>query len=274
MPLRLFKKICAEVDPDITKHAPSGSLSIACRALKDALGVEHEYQILQHPKVLSIVDDCVADEHLRTLYKPAGSWSTVPLTNSQIDDTIHQWERGFPDMLDIEMNMIDFADYGGTLEQLISSVDELARGRPVILTMPETHRQLTNATPKHIFCCVLNSDSLGGPGKHWTAIFMDFSKPQGTIEFFNSSGNQPYPEVVMWQSRMINSVMKHGICNDVEFVQVSNIKHQRGPTECGVYCLFYLWSRLNGTSYEHFKKHEIRDEVVTKFRQSHLFLPP
>lgn len=273
MPTHIFKKIYT----GLIGAQPAAHITGAIEAVKERLDVEHEYDILKHPRVQEILND-EPDEAIERIivmhYKPVGSWDPIPLSNTQIDQTIEQWECGFPDLFNLEINMINFADYGGTLEQLIGALTKIKDGKAVELTMPETRHTRKLPPGKRIFASVLNSDMLGGPGKHWTTVFIDLSKPHGTVEFFNSSGNPPYPEILMWQGRFIRAALDQGLCTDIEFVPVSNIKHQRGPTECGVYSLFYIWSRLNGRGHEFFKKNEIRDHEVTKFRKSHLFIDP
>jgi hypothetical protein len=51
---------------------------------------------------------------------------------------------------------------------------------------------------------------------------------------------------------------------------VSSIRHQHTRSECGVYSLFYIWSRLNGTPVSYFQNTPVPDNVMFEFRQ-HLF---
>ena len=93
-----------------------------------------------------------------------------------------------------------------------------------------------------------------------------------SIEFYNSSGNPTYKAVLEWQYKVKKEL--ESIIADlkldtsrVEVVEVTNIRHQFSDTECGPFCLYYIYSRLNGIPYSHFKHNPITDEKVTEFRK-------
>jgi len=47
-------------------------------------------------------------------------------------------------------------------------------------------------------------------------------------------------------------------------------RHQRGDTECGVYSLYYIRQRLEGTPARWFATDTVPDDAMIKFRK-HLF---
>jgi hypothetical protein len=126
--------------------------------------------------------------------------------------------------------------------------------------------------------CVINTDKYQGPGKHWMALFVDTTTPTWTVEFFNSSGNNPAPEWVNWMEKTKN-ILERIISSDssdsnkrpvVEIIKSSNQQHQWSRSECGLYSLFYIWARLNHLSVEYFALNTIPDQLMFEFRH-HLF---
>jgi Ulp1 family protease len=47
----------------------------------------------------------------------------------------------------------------------------------------------------------------------------------------------------------------------------NNIRHQDGSSECGVYCLYFIRSRLEGTAFARFLNARISDEAMILFRR-------
>jgi hypothetical protein len=118
--------------------------------------------------------------------------------------------------------------------------------------------------------CIINSDNYQGSGKHWMALFVDTRSSPMTVEFFNSSGNYPVKQWSDWMHKTKDDLAPKG---KVKIVNVAGLQHQRSKTECGVYSLYYIWSRLNGISPEAFQKIKVDDELMFEFRQ-HLFSDP
>jgi len=189
------------------------------------------------------------------------------LSNTDIDLILAQWSVAFPDFYAYNFNMLDYTQ------------NSFHNGR--IVHEPDT---LATIEPKEIFkkykCCgcVINSDVYSGNGKHWMALFADNRGPSPTVEFFNSSGRSPDVEWLSWLNRA-----KRGIDDiNTEAERTSHIKksparvvygnmvQQYSMTECGVYSLFYIWARLNGTPAEYFEKNHVKDELMFEFR-AHLY---
>lgn len=56
----------------------------------------------------------------------------------------------------------------------------------------------------------------------------------------------------------------------VEAVPLTDVRHQNSRTECGVYTLYFIRSRLEGRPYSEFRSGRIPDEAMTEFRR-HVF---
>ena len=128
---------------------------------------------------------------------------------------------------------------------------------------------------------IANEDVSTGGGTHWVAIYIDMTTDGTydnpfTIEFFNSGGGKIYPEILEWFYKIqhtINTTPRNGgTDNDITYhakcVCVCKIQHQRKNSECGVYSLYYIWSRVSGTPYKMFELHRVADEQMIKFRKA------
>lgn len=188
--------------------------------------------------------------------------NTNLLSNYNIDDTLVRWAREFKDFYPCPFSMIDFktvvndfctinlADVISGKASYVDPIDGVQKG------------------PFKTYGCVLNTDVSTGRGKHWVCVFVDCRSNLWTVEYFNSSGNPPHADVREWMEVQRSNLLK--IHNNVETITVTNIVHQKSNTECGMYVLYYIRSRLDGISYKHFLTKRIEDADVTKFRK-HVF---
>lgn len=117
------------------------------------------------------------------------------------------------------------------------------------------------------FGCVVNTDVSSGGGIHWFSIFFDFSTTPYTIEYFNSSGldikNIKFKKYLLALADKIN--LNKAPC---VYVRATDIQHQSHSTSnCGVYSLYYIWRRLNGTPHAWFSKNKVSDKAMTLFRR-------
>ncbi len=129
---------------------------------------------------------------------------------------------------------------------------------------------------------IVNTDPSTKNGQHWFPIYINFNSAGTlydpyTIEYFNSSG-QPIKNN---QFKQFFIDLAFNISNQLQkcchFIQVTNIQHQgldpiigEESGNCGVYSIYYIWSRLEGVPYTYFNKKQriITDELITKIRES------
>lgn len=158
------------------------------------------------------------------------------LTNKNIDDVIKQLCRKWPSLFHMEFHMINFD-----------------RGDPKPLARLDMCRDAIGQS-KNMFCVVINADTYGSPGTHWFCLFGDFraggtqTQPY-TLEYFNSSGSPPARSVSEWMIKTKYNIEES--CNaHVQLLpkaKVRTIQHQRDTdSECGVYCLYYIYNRVAG----------------------------
>jgi hypothetical protein len=235
-----------------------------------------ESKILEHPIIHKIIGPDIANKELVENFKPIGPWDEVPLNNFEVDSVLDQWKLKWDNYINLHFNMIDFANHNGSMTIPISDLIEkkITKFQQKWEDTPINLCTVSSTNPKYI-SCVLNSGKYGSGGKHWTAIFINIAGLEWTLEFFNSSGNPPYPEVEAWWGKnkvqLEKYIEKNNLPNKVKCVKVSDIMHQRASTTCGPYSLYYIWSRLNGVDYLQFKHTEITDDIVQNFTRTHLY---
>lgn len=241
-------------------------------AAQDKYGCPNESCVL-----VAVSDEVNAKERekikkvLEKDFKPVGPKNSLALLNNHhIDNTLRLWGQEFPDFYPCPFAMMDFNVNGNFFNKI--HFPDLLEGRLKV--------DLGKMVPKNnrvckTFGCVVNTDISSGPGKHWVAVFVDCRLPPGSpwsIEYFNSAGHTP-PDIMshwMERHRAILDKYRNGenqLNNEVITVSVTNIDHQESQTECGLYALFYIRRRLEGTPYNFFNKQLVPDAAMTKFRQ-------
>jgi hypothetical protein len=129
--------------------------------------------------------------------------------------------------------------------------------------------------PCRSFGCAINSDVSSGDGIHWMALFIDMRPQNGedpwTIEYFNSAATPPQNSITNWMNNKkieLEEFLKNNNKNNkVIIANVHKLEHQMSSTECGVYTLFYIRSRLENIPHTKFLQEVIPDENMEDFRK-------
>lgn len=223
------------------------------KLLADKGATIDELGFLLDKRTIGLVGEKEVIREIQENFKPVGPIDNGLFSNFVIDNAIvHHLSSLDEAFLGLDVNLMDFPEYKGSLTKLKPS--------PGGVTFDKEH--------KH-FGCVLNTLMTTGNLKkvgHWVAIYGDFRNPKlATIEYFNSSGNNPPKKVFEWMEQFAQD------CTDKRgtkciAVVASNIRHQKSDTECGIYAMYYLVARFIGISYKKFREDVIPDEHVNKFR--------
>jgi hypothetical protein len=225
-------------------------------ALEEILNVPSEAAIWEHPRFRKFVGEQLADEVLASRYKPSGpAHSTALLDNFNIDNSLKQWSKHSGKLFGkkfyhMPFQMIDFRKTGSELSYI--DLGELVR------------------KGYDSFGVVLNTDVSTGRGKHWFCIYGDFAH-RGTredpyqLEYFNSSGNVPMDEVAIWLEETCHNFLKyHG--KHCEIVRSVPRRLQNSNTECGMWSLLYIRSRLEGKPANWFYVSRTNDADMIEYR--------
>ena len=110
---------------------------------------------------------------------------------------------------------------------------------------------------------IFNIDPHYKEGSHWVAMFIDMTHPLHYIDYFDSAGDKP-PQLI---HKFMKSIKTKFDKNKDDSVLIYNDRrHQYGTSECGVYSIYYILSRIeNKTPFELSKKH-ITDAQMNKLR--------
>lgn len=200
-------------------------------------------------------------EHLQTMVlRPEGpSIGRKWLNTENIDNCLIQYEVEHKDF-----------KYLGTMPRDFQSHD--------FLKQDENFYEKLIKDGKVKMGMVYNTDSLGGNGEHWNALFVDFKN--GSIEFFDSYGKEADIEKEVHEHMdLLKKVMQKN-CNNVKLVvnqnnllqcdmpekKINKYRHQYKGSECGVYSMNFIIKRLGGTTFDDICKSKIPDDEMNKMR--------
>ena len=81
---------------------------------------------------------------------------------------------------------------------------------------------------------ISNTDTSGGPGKHWVVLYFP---EQGPHEFFDSLGNSPNYYGVGFEKFL-----------DKKYLMCTTQLQQTTSNVCGLYCVYYVLKRCQGNT--------------------------
>lgn len=218
--------------------------------IKKKYNLKHEYEIYETSDIIKIIGKKQSFNILKNIFVNKGpNDSTALLNNLDIDNLCKKWMEHTNQFnkkyYHIPFQMIDFMDYKNPLRDL--DIEKLIKNG------------------YDCFSCVLNTDISTGNGKHWFCIYGEIKNNNVTIEHFNSSGMPIRISVLKWLEKQIIELKlkdynaKYIYVNENKQIQYSN-------TECGVWCLIYILSRLLNKPNNWFIKVDMLDKTITEYR--------
>ena len=149
---------------------------------------------------------------------------------------------------------------------------------------------------KHRIGVIFNLDKHTQPGSHWVAMFAKFppslkqlttnnstitnnsnggnngsnngsnsgSNEVSEICYWDSYGMKPNPEVVVLMNRLKEQATELGHSVNIK---INKYRHQYKNSECGVYCIYFLTSFLEGRSFEDIVSNIITDDKMFEKRK-------
>ena len=215
--------------------------------MKERMNCNSESCILKSEEFKRFAQISGIDTILDEFFKPSGPSQTFGLlSNVNIDNVLDQLEKRFKGFLHIPYQMRDFANVGS----------ELAR--------VDLADQFMNKGIK-TFGVVLNTDWSSGRGIHWYCLFGSKTGNKIIIEYFNSSGLAPLPETQAWLQKTKHYLTIKGLDADIKYS--TGIQFQNDDHSCGVYCLMYIWLRLEGVPHSWFTADNFDDSFMHKARK-------
>lgn len=179
--------------------------------------------------------------------KPKGQ--TQWLSTNDIDGVLKQYEAKYPDFAFMGTVPIDF-------DQVIEEY------KNIDVCMLHGGKRGGMNIDRYGF--VFNLDPHDQKGSHWVCMFMNLKDDQRYIGFFDSYGGPPPKQIKVLISRL-KAQVKNCLGIDLVF-KINTVQHQHKNTECGVYCLYFIYQCLQGHSFENITRTIILDDAVNKFR--------
>lgn len=223
------------------------------------------------------IDSTYKECLLNTYFKPIGSHDeNAWLNNTHIDLIQEQLYRKYPNYYYSFIHMIDnvmiYPRNINCINHKVSPIIEI-----------DFIKELNNKDPLYLsengkikwYGVVYNTDPSHKTGQHWFSILFNFST-NGTeldpfmIEYFNSSGLDIRD--INFKDFLYKLAFRISFETGKKTIvkKVTNIQHQSINTgNCGIYSLYYIWSRLNGIPLSTFNnpKKIISDDTMKKFRK-------
>ncbi len=244
--IEVMKKLIQNLNPG---EAPKNmSNKEVVEKTKKTLNCDEESCVVAHPEFEKIAGKKTADEIKKKRFKPDGPWNSKEwLNNFNIDQVLDQWKDIYPGFIHIPFQMRDFEQQNTELAT-INLADEYRNGMKS-------------------FGTVVNTDPSDKGGTHWFCIYGDFDSSLITLEYFNSSGELPLTEIHEWLHKSCNLLEKK-MGKKVKIVIVSRNEIQKSDSECGLFSMFYIYSRLNDIPYQYFSKlGSVTDDDMYEFRK-------
>lgn len=220
------------------------------KKVKNLLNCNAESCILKRKDFVSFAKLHNFEQILNRFFKPEGpSKETGLLSNFNIDEVLDQLADKFTDrkFLHIPFQMRDFEQIGSELSR-VDLAKEFASGTKT-------------------FGVVLNTDYSSGGGIHWFCLFGENYDDKIMLEYFNSSGNAPLPEVQAWLQKNKHYLEKK-MKKPVVIHETTGRQLQYDNHSCGVYCLCYIWLRLEGNPPQWFNSENFNDRLMLKARKN------
>lgn len=194
------------------------------------------------------------DTSVQSYYKPAKPDTQYKwLSTSDIDNVLKQYEKKYKDFV-----------FMGTVPLDFDEVIEEYKNIDLCKIYHGTNPRLGGGRKITKFGFVFNLDPHTKKGSHWVSMFMNLSGKDKFIGFFDSYGNQP-PSRIEKLIRKLKQQVKECLGFDVVY-KCNTVQHQHKGTECGVYCLYFIYQCLQGNSFETISENIILDDDVNKFR--------
>jgi hypothetical protein len=111
---------------------------------------------------------------------------------------------------------------------------------------------------------VFNLDKHTQSGSHWVAMYCDVK--EGFIGYWDSYGYEPNKEVVLLMERLKKQGDELGHKLNIK---INKNRHQYKNSECGVYCIYFITSLLDGNKFEDVVNKIVNDDDMNKKRKEY-----
>ena len=200
------------------------------------------------------IKDSPLSRELLKNFKPMmpKKWDTNPiegLNTIDIRDVMNQYEIKYPEFEFVGPVTMDFDTKLG-FGQCV--VDELCKVK--------LNNLMAKGDTK--LGVIFNLDKHTQSGSHWVAMHCDVKG--GYIGYWDSYGMKPSPEIVVLMDRLKQQATDLG--HNLE-IKINKTRHQYKNSECGVYCIYFITSLLDGKNFEEVVENIISDDDMNAKRK-------
>lgn len=245
--LKALKNIASKINNDIRyNQTPNININMYTKNDKSKLIRDIQSKISCN----SDLDFCILNKdteffkEIKTFFKPKGpSKSKKWLSTLDIQKVMDQYMIKYPNFHFYGPYPMDFANF------------------QTELTNSNFKRAMKNKTKMGV---IFNQDYSTGNGSHWVSLFVDLENK--TICYFDSAGDRPMKEV----KKLIRDLMSSAKKQNIKLKLMENKKqHQYKNTECGVYSIYFITSRLAGKSCSFLFENIIHDNKMSSNREKY-----
>ena len=203
------------------------------------------------------IKDSPLSRELLKNFKPLmpKKWDTNPiewLNTIDIRDVMNQYEIKYPDFEFVGPVPMDFDTKLG-FGQCV--VDELCKVK--------LNNLMAKGDTK--LGVIFNLDKHTQSGSHWVAMYCDINNKNGAyVGYWDSYGMKPSPEVVVLMDRLKEQAKELG--HNLE-IKINKTRHQYKNSECGVYCIYFITSLLDGKNFEEVVNNIVSDDNMNAKRK-------
>jgi len=191
------------------------------------------------------------------LKPPKPETPTKWLSTNDIDQVLKQYEGLYDDFFFMGTVPIDFDEVIDQYKNI--DLCEMYLGKS----------KITHGKKVRRYGFVFNLDPSYKSGSHWVCMFIDLTG-KNYIGFFDSYGHPPPNRILKLIEKLIEQARE---CIGITLrYKCNTVQHQHKGTECGVYCLYFIYQCLRGISFEKITETIILDDDVNQFR--HVFFRP
>ena len=235
--------------------------------LADYTKCDNEKCILLNSEVKEeLQKEGVSSSEIMDFFKAEGPRETDDwLSDKNIHDVLNQYKKEYPEFDYYPCCLMDFDK---VLEENGAEAAPLLAKKSVVDFIREGKKKIA---------CIPNTGVGRSRGIHWVTLFVDVGSSINvwSVEYFNSTGQPPTKEFNTWLNRAYNDLKNYARAKglSVEIVVKKNSTvMQTENSECGVYSLYYVRSRLEGRTFEEITSEPIKDDSMILFRR-YLFSP-
>ena len=194
---------------------------------------------------------------LRRIMKPKGSVNGNEWVNSdQIEKILDNWEY----MSEKKFYSMNYA----TIDFETCNNPNFEKIKKVTIDWLIKNNKQTSAA-------IINTDTCDGGGQHWFPIFIDLRKDCILLEYYNSVNKRMPNNICEFFNKLKTNYENLNTGDKKRKIKICSYrpaKHQNENSECGIYSLYYIRSRLDGIPGEDIINTPLSDNLIHEFRKA------